>query len=38
MKSKKEFIEYLVKELNWTYEIAKEWCESLVLRGMLKDD
>lgn len=38
MKTKEEFIEYLVKELNWTYAVAKEWCELLVLKGMLKED
>ncbi len=36
-KTKQEFKDYLIKELNWPEKQANDWCNYLVLKGELKN-
>lgn len=36
-KTKQEFKDYLMNELNWPEKQAEDWCNYLILKGELKN-
>ena len=38
LKKKSEFKQYLITELNWLEKDAEEWCNYLVIQGLLQKE